>query len=306
MEIKIEAEEAGRSVLDILRGKLHVSARLLARLKRCENGITVNGERVTVRRILCAGDLLCIEDFPEEGGAEIKPVDLPLDIVFEDEYFLVADKPPFMPTHPSHDHYDDTVANALAYRFRSGGVPFVFRPVSRLDRNTSGLITIAKTKYASSLLNSLMWEGGFEKTYTAIIDGVPPSPRGGMRGYIRRTPDSIITREVCPSDAPGAERALTLYEVIYSEGGHSIVKVSPRTGRTHQIRVHFAHAGTPVTGDDLYGGDSRLINRHALHASALSFIHPISGDEINLASSLPRDMRRLAAELFPGSGRLVL
>ena len=170
MEYRITTEYHGKPLRDFLRYRLRISAHLLARLKRDERGLLVNGERVTVRRILQEGDMVSVCDFPDEDGAPIDPVELDVDIIYEDDYMLVADKPPFMPTHPSHDHYRDTLANALAWRHRNDETPFVFRPVSRLDRNTSGLVTVAKTKYASSRLNALMVAGGFKKSYVAVVD----------------------------------------------------------------------------------------------------------------------------------------
>ena len=302
MEYRITTEYDGKPLRDYLRYRLRISAHLLARLKRDEQGLTVNGQRVTVRCILHEGDVVGVCDYPDETDAPIEPVDLPVHIVYEDEFMLVADKPPFMPTHPSHDHHYDTLANALAYKHRASGSdsPFVFRPISRLDRNTSGLVTIAKTKYAASRLGALMASGGFHKTYTAILDGVPSALSGEIHTGMRRTAASIIVREVCPIDAVGAESALTHYEVtdVSKSGKHSIVSVRPLTGRTHQIRVHMAHVGAPVLSDDLYGTPSNLIPRHALHATALEFSHPITGKHISLCSPLPQDMQNVCDALF--------
>lgn len=302
MEYRITTEYDGKLLRDYLRYRLRISAHLLARLKRDEQGLTVNGNRVTVRCILHEGDIVGICDYPDESDAPIEPVALPVRIIYEDEFMLVADKPPFMPTHPSHDHHFDTLANALAYRHRASGdsSPFVFRPISRLDRNTSGLVTIAKTKYAASRLGALMASGGFHKTYTAILGGVPSEPQGEIHTGMRRTAASIIVREVCPLDADGAEAALTRYEVtdISESGKYSIVSVKPLTGRTHQIRVHMAHLGAPVLGDDLYSTPSELIPRHALHATALEFVHPITGDLISLHAPLPQDMQSICDSLF--------
>lgn len=300
MEYRITTEYHGKPLRDFLRYRLRISAHLLARLKRDERGLLVNGERVTVRRILQEGDMVSVCDFPDEDGAPIEPVELKVDIIYEDDYMLVADKPPFMPTHPSHDHYRDTLANALAWRHRNDETPFVFRPVSRLDRNTSGLVTVAKTKYASSRLNALMVAGGFKKSYVAVVDGVPSSAEGTVHTGMRRTAESIIVRETCPVGIPGSEEAITHYRVleVSPDGAHAKVHVTPVTGRTHQIRVHMAYLGTPVCGDDLYGTPSPLISRHALHAAALELTHPIDGRPLKLQSPLPEDMSELCRELF--------
>ncbi len=300
MEYRITTEYHGKPLRDFLRYRLRISAHLLARLKRDERGLMVNGRRVTVRCILQEGDTVSVCDFPDEDGAPIEPVELKVGIIYEDEYMLVADKPPYMPTHPSHDHHGDTLANALAWRHRGQETPFVFRPVSRLDRNTSGLVTVAKTKYASSRLNALMVAGGFRKSYIAVVDGVPSPAEGTVHTGMRRTAESIIVREVCPVGTPGSEEAITHYRVIKTapDGGHAMVLVTPATGRTHQIRVHMASLGTPVCGDDLYGTPSPLISRHALHATALELTHPISGQRLAPESPLPEDMAALCRRLF--------
>ncbi len=300
MEYIITTEYSGKPLRDYLRYRLRISAHLLARLKRDEQGLMVNGKRVTVRYILQEGDMVSVCDFPDEDGAPIEAVELNVDIIYEDEYMLVADKPPFMPTHPSHDHHYDTLANALAWRYRDSGVPFVFRPISRLDRTTSGLVTVAKTKYAASRLGALMASGGFSKSYTAILDGVPAQSCGRVHTGMRRTAESIIVRETCPVGTSGSEEAITDYEVteVSPDGRYCRVTVTPITGRTHQIRVHMASLGAPVFGDELYGTSSPLIPRHALHAAALEFVHPISGHLIKLTSPLPEDMVSLHQSLL--------
>ena len=300
MEYIITTEYSGKPLRDYLRYRLRISAHLLARLKRDEQGLMVNGKRVTVRYILQEGDVVSVCDFPDEDGAPIEAVELNVDIIYEDEYMLVANKPPFMPTHPSHDHHYDTLANALAWRYRDSTVPFVFRPISRLDRNTSGLVTVAKTKYAASRLSALMASGGFSKTYTAILDGVPAQAEGRIHTGMRRTAESIIVRETCPVGTPDSEEAITDYKVteVSPDGKYCRITVAPITGRTHQIRVHMASLGTPVLGDELYGTPSPLIPRHALHATALEFVHPIAGQPVKLISALPEDMASLYQGLF--------
>ena len=305
MEYIITTEYSGKPLRDYLRYRLRISAHLLARLKRDEQGLMVNGKRVTVRYLLQEGDVVSVCDFPDEDGAPIEAVELNVDIIYEDEYMLVADKPPFMPTHPSHDHHYDTLANALAWRYRDSGVPFVFRPISRLDRNTSGLVTIAKTKYAASRLGTLMASGGFAKTYTAILHGVPSQPEGTVHTGMRRTEKSIIVREICPTGTPDSEEAITNYKVTETspDGKYCRVTVAPITGRTHQIRVHMASLGTFIVGDELYGTPSPLIPRHALHATALEFVHPITNQHIKLSSHLPADMDALYQKLFTSPGK---
>ena len=306
MEIKIPDKYAGRPLRDFLHWELKVSAKLLARLKRDENGIMIGGRKVTVRYILSAGDTLTLTDYPEESGTFIAPVDLPVEIVYEDECLLVADKPPNMPTHPSHDHYDDTLANALAFRQRDSAIPYVFRPISRLDRDTSGLVTVAKTKYAASRMSFLMKQGGFEKLYFALLDGVLPQEHGLIDAPLHRTAASIITREVCSPDTPDAEPAQTVYRLLYTDGRYSLVLARPLTGRTHQLRVHFSHLGSPILGDTLYGRPNPIIGRQALHAAGLKFIHPISGLPVLLYSMPPDDFMQAAKQLFRADTEKIL
>lgn len=300
MELLVGTEYSGRMLRELLRGELHISSRLLARLKQDERGILVNGQRVTVRYLLQDGDIVTLADFPAESQPKVAPVKLDIEIVYSDEYLTVVNKPPYMPTHPSHDHYDDTLANALAYLHRGDEQPFIFRPVSRLDRNTSGLVTIAATKFASCRLNRMMQSGGFSKRYVAITDGVPACPEGVIHTGIRRTEQSIIVREACELGAPGSEEALTEYRTLASDGRHALLELRPQTGRTHQLRVHLsAVLGTPICGDDLYGSSSSLIGRQALHAIGLELTHPVSGVPLSLYAPLPEDMRRLCDSLFP-------
>ncbi len=300
MELLVGTEYSGRMLRELLRGELHISSRLLARLKQDEHGILVNGQRVTVRCLLHDGDKVTLADFPAESQPKVEPVKFDIEIVYSDEYLTVVNKPPYMPTHPSHDHYDDTLANALAYIHRDDAQPYVFRPVSRLDRNTSGLVTVAATKYASCQLNRLMQSGGFSKRYIAITDGVPTQPEGRIHTGIRRTAESIIVREVCELGTPGSEEAITDYRTLASDGEHALLELHPITGRTHQLRVHLASVlGTPICGDDLYGASCELIGRQALHAIGLKLTHPITGEQLTLHAPPPEDMRTLSTRLFP-------
>jgi 23S rRNA pseudouridine1911/1915/1917 synthase len=192
-----------------------------------------------------------------------------------------------------------TAANALAFRYKKEGVPFIFRPVNRLDRNTSGLLLVAKNRMAAARLFEAMKTGKIKKDYLAILDGVPNDTVGEIRTHIKRTDESIIVRRVCREDE-GGDLAVTKYRVLAAdaERNHAIVLASPITGRTHQLRVHFAHIGCPITGDDMYGRPSDIINRHALHAFRLSFPHPKNGERVDVISHLPRDMRELAILFF--------
>ena len=295
--LNVNKKQNGMTVLDILRSELGLSRGMIKHLIFLEGGITLNGESVNVRRVVSEGDILSLmtEDRKESG---ILPVELPLPILYEDGDVVVPDKPPFMPTHPSHDHYDDTVANALAFRYSDADEPYVFRPVNRLDRNTSGLLIIARNRIAAGRLYESMLKKDIEKKYIAVLDGVPSEECGVIDTYMRRTAESIIVREVC-GECEGADRAITRYTVLRKSGTHSVVLAEPVTGRTHQLRVHFASIGCPIVGDDLYGNPSRLISRHALHAFSIKFPHPKDHSPMRLEAPIPEDMAELINILFP-------
>ena len=284
-------------------------------LKYRDDGIVVNGERVTVRYVIRSGDniSLALED---NMSADCTPIDTSLDVIFENDDLIVVNKPPFMPTHTSHGHYDDTLANALAGYFQKKNFPFVFRPINRLDRNTSGLVLIAKNKRSAAFLSSEMRARNIRKSYVAILDGHLPDPidtvdteigtLGVINKSLHRTAASIIVREVCSDDLPDAESALTYYRIIMRSDSFTVVEAYPQTGRTHQLRVHFASLGCPILGDDIYGSPSSYIGRHALHAASLSFNLPpdimIKSDDdpklVNLNAAIPKDMDSVINKIF--------
>lgn len=293
MLIRISNEYGGLSVKDYLFKVLSFSVASVKRVKYREGGIKVNGEHVTVRRILREGDelFLDVEDTEEDENEYTVPVDIEIGIAYEDDYITVVDKPYAMPSHPSLGHKDDTVANALAYRYR--GKPYVFRPVNRLDRDTSGLMIVAKDKVSAGKLYRSMRRGEIEKSYIAVLEGEIVPSAGRIETYICREGDSIVKRCVCGDSAPGAKIAVTEYETVSSCKGISVVRAHPVTGRTHQLRVHFSHVGHPIVGDTMYGRESEYIERQALHASRISFPHPASGQTLTVDSPLPADMRNL-------------
>lgn len=297
LDFKVDFDFDGKNILDFLKLKLGLSAALRKHLKFVENGILLNGTHATVRAVMHEGDLLTLALEDSEGSTKLVPVDLPLPIVYEDNDLIIPNKPADMPTHPSRDHYEDTVANALAYRYKELDTPFVFRPVNRLDRNTSGAVIIARNRVAAGYLSKALREGKIKKTYAAILCGIPKDIEGEIETYMRRTADSIIVRENC-GENEGGDYALTKYKVIATADGYSLVLASPITGRTHQLRVHFSGIGCAILGDDLYGEESSLINRHALHAASLSFPLPSTKEEIKVKAPLPCDMQKAVDLLF--------
>lgn len=298
MDYIIPCGSDGRSVRDIITLDLGISRSTLKALKFTDGGIKLNGETVTVRKIAHAGDILSLAVEDKETSEKLCPYAIELDIAFEDSELVIPNKPPYMPTHQSHGHFDDTLANALAYKYEKDGVPFVFRPINRLDRNTSGLVIAAKNRLSAASLSESMREGKIRKTYIAILKGYLPESRGIIDAPIRRAQESIILREVCDKNAPGADRALTKYEVLCASNGYSLVCAEPITGRTHQLRVHFAHLGASILGDTLYGEESELIARHALHAARLTFPHPTDSEEISVSAPLPDDMADIISKIF--------
>lgn len=297
MDIIIENNYEGRLIREVLQNELGYSSNLIKKLKFSEDGIKVNGQWVTVRRILQRGDVLslAIEDKPEDVSPYIIPVDLPLPVIYEDEYVTAVNKPYNMPSHPSLGHRLDTVANALAFRYQPR--VYVFRPVNRLDRDTSGCMLTSNTKDAAYKMYNAMVGGKIRKTYVAVLDGVPAEKEGTLTSYMHRKADSIIMREECSPDEDDAKLAVTEYKVVCERGGKCVVLASPVTGRTHQIRVQFASVGCPVTGDTLYGEASEHIPRHALHSWKTEFPHPMSGDMITAAAPLPDDISELICAL---------
>jgi len=306
MEIVIEKKDSGKTVRDFLRGELGFSAAYVKKLKFAPGGILVNGVPVRVPHVLEAGDVLVLatEDTEEDVSPYITAVDLPLPVLFEDDSLTVVNKPPDMPAHPSFGHRDDTAANALAFRYRER--PYVFRPVNRLDRDTSGVMLTANTKHAAYRMFLHMREGRIRKRYIAVTEGVPAARSGVIHTWMRRQAESIIIREICDSTADGAHEALTEYRVLADNGTHSVVLVSPLTGRTHQIRVHLTSLGCPLCGDTLYGQPSPYIGRHALHAVSTSFPHPDTEREMTVSAPLPEDMCALICALFSGEAEDVL
>lgn len=295
MEIICGKEFNGRTV-KILLSELKISAKTITALKKKPDGITVNGQHVTVRHTLSEGEVLRLDISDEQSSKNIVPADLPVKILFENESVIVSNKPPFMPTHPSHGHYDDTLANALCHYMKKSGEPFVFRPVNRLDRNTSGVVLVAKDRVSAASLSHSLQNGSVRKEYLAILEGIPAQKSGKIETYIRRREESIIYREVCRKGSD-ADYALTEYEVLEAANGHTLVSASPITGRTHQLRLHFAHMGCPILGDDLYGNESHIIGRQALHAYSLTFPCPVSGEKISVRAPLPNDFKEALLKL---------
>ncbi len=301
MEFKISKDDAGLTVIAFLKRKLKISNSALTSLKQTEMGICANGDHVTVRYILRENDLLTVKekDSFEDVNEAVEPHELPLNILLETDELFIIDKPPFMPTHPSHNHTDDTIANALAHIYKERQEPLVFRPIGRLDKNTSGLSLIAKNVISASFLHNARSNGLMKKRYIALLDGcISESDQWNTtQTYMKRMEDSVIVRCVGNSDDPNAFIAKTLWRVIWANDKVSLVEAIPVTGRTHQLRVHFSHLGHPILGDDIYGKESEHISRHALHAYSLTIPMPYNGESVTFVSMPPKDMQNCFASL---------
>lgn len=293
MKIVVDERYAGKTIREVLTKDLGYSSNLLKKLKFSDGGIQVDGVFRTVRYVLSAGEelSLAVEDTAADVSPYTIPVDLPIEILFEDGFVTAVNKPFGMPSHPSLGHQLDTVSNALAWRYRDK--PYVFRPVNRLDRDTSGCMLTANTRDASYKMYTAMTSGKIRKTYLAVLCA-PPHPADGIREtYMHRRAESIIEREETDPTAPDAKMARTAYMTLAAGGGYVVVLAHPITGRTHQLRVQFAGMGCPIAGDDLYGTADPYIGRHALHAWKTSFPHPDTGERITVTAPLPEDIMYL-------------
>jgi len=288
-KFEITELQDGMILRDFLFDELNFSNRLVKKAKSSAGGILVNDVHRTVRYQLKKGDKLEITLPAEEKSKSVQPENIPLSIVYEDEFIIIVDKPPGMPTIPSRLHPTGTVANGLLYYYYQQEIPYTIHIVTRLDKGTSGLLLVAKHQYAHSLLANLQRKGAITRMYQAVIHGHLTKKSGTIDAPIGRNPESIIERMVTEK----GKRAITHYEVMQETTHYSLVQIRLETGRTHQIRVHFSSLGHPLVGDDLYGGKIKNIKRQALHCAHICFKHPFTHKEIQMNSSLPEDMEKL-------------
>ncbi len=316
MTAVVAREDAGITLSAFLKRRLGLSSASVRRLRYRECGITRNSLPVPVKgTLLAAGDVIELDVSDREGEGEggcvsgLIPADLPLKIIYEDALITVCDKPAGMPAHPVRRHLDDTLGNALAYRAEQRGErPFVFRPVMRLDSDTSGVATVARDFVTAGRMSDALTRGLVKKTYYAVCDGIPDPACGTVDAPLARSDgrgdedDGSVQPFVCDEGqpfvcdegqpfvcaerqpytgsrmvvSPDGKRAVTHYETVAVNPGAclSLVRLRPETGRTHQIRVHMAYIGCPLLGDFIYGRRSSLIGRHALHCAEVSFPDP--------------------------------
>ena len=281
---------AGLDVNTLLRRRLGLSGTVLRRIKWLEDGITLDGARVNVRVRAKEGQTLAVRLTDPELTSGVAPIPGPLDIVYEDGDLAVLNKAPGVLVHPGHGHFDDTLGNFLMYHYKITGEESDFHPVHRLDKGTSGLVVIAKHPHAQEKLKKQLHSGAFRRVYLAVCDGAPPALSGMINAPIGQTEGSLMAREVRPDGQP----ARTRYKVVRPLGSRTLLELGLDTGRTHQIRVHMAYIGCPLTGDFLYGRpDPALIARPALHSAELELAHPVTGERLRFAAPLPADMAAL-------------
>jgi len=282
-------QENDKTVKSILTENLKFSGRLSKKLER--NGkIYLNGKTVKLNKSIFTGDQLSIE-FDEEED-QYAAVDIPIDIIYEDDDLLVVNKPPYIVVHPTRSHQDDTIANGLAYYFKKNNINRKVRFVNRLDMNTSGIVIIAKNPYVHNQLGKQLKSNSVEKFYYAIVEGLMTEKKGRIKAPIARLNPEDIVRVVHPS----GKECITEFIAEKKFNNMTLVKLKLITGRTHQIRVHLKHIGHPIVGDTLYGNKSIFIDRQALHCYKMKLNHPITNKELIIKCPVPADMKRIIAD----------
>lgn len=282
-------QENDKTVKSILSENLNFSRRLSKRLE-LSSRLFLNGSVIKLNKSVFKGDILSIE-FDEEED-EYDAINIPIDIVYEDSDLLVVNKPPYIVVHPTKSHQNNTIANGVSYYFKQKGIKRKVRLVNRLDMNTSGIVIIAKNPYAHNELANQMKSNTVEKYYYAIVEGLIEENEGTINQPIARLNAEDIIRIVHPS----GKECITHYAVEKKFNNMTLVRLKLETGRTHQIRVHMKHIGHPIVGDTLYGQESELIKRQALHCHEMKFRQPLTGQEIVIKCPLPEDMVRTITE----------
>lgn len=285
----ITEQDACQTIEQFLRGKGY-SSQCIKELKKQWGSILINDDPQYMKVTLQEGNTLTVHIHEETSSEKIPPVELPLEIVYEDEDLLVVNKPADMPIHPSLNNYENSLANALAWYFEKQNKPFVFRCINRLDRDTSGLTIVAKHMLSAGILSSMVVKRSIHREYLAIVRGQVFPKEGTIDAPIGRKGDSIIERQI---DYEKGERAITHYTLKEYKNGHSLLSIHLETGRTHQIRVHMKHIGFPLIGDYLYNPDMEYMTRQALHSHRLQFTHPITGESMDFIAPLPVDMQKV-------------
>lgn len=279
--------DSNKTVEVICKREFGISSGLMTFLK-FNARLKINGEVCRSVDTLLAYDVLTVDVSENEAAPNIICTRLDLDIVYEDDYIIIINKPRNLCVHPSMKNFDNTLANGVMYYLREKGENYNFHAVNRIDKDTSGLCVIAKNRFAHGVLSEQIKSKKFNRRYMAIIEGIPQNISGVIDKPIRREAESIIKRTV----APDGQKAITHYSVLKTDGKHSLVDINLETGRTHQIRVHFSDMGHPLVGDWLYGNeDKERYMGHLLHAYYAKFYHPATKELMEFSVPLPEDMK---------------
>ena len=282
----VKKSDKNKTINKIISTEFNLSTRLLNKL--IKNKLIYNNNSIVDTRSLAnVNDLITIDLGIKEDNSNIVPNKMNLDIIYEDEWLLVINKPTGIPVHPSILHYEDSLSNGVKYHFDKIGLNKKIRPVNRLDLNTSGIVVFAKCEYIQEELSNQMSNNTFEKIYLCLVEGFLQNKQGTINLPIARKEGSIIEREINCSGKP----SITHYKVLKEFKNYSLIECKLETGRTHQIRVHMKAIGHPLIGDTLYGNSSTLINRQALHSYKTSFIHPITKKYIEFIANIPNDFK---------------
>lgn len=305
----IQPQDQGMILKNIMQKRMGISRKLLSRLKMTDQGVMLNGQHVYVSTKVQVGDKLEIR-MEREQSDDILPQAQQIDVIYEDQHLLIVNKKAGVIVHPTSGHYTDTLANGVVHYWQERGEKFRFRPVHRLDQDTSGVLAIAKNPYAHQHISEQMINHSVQKRYHAYVHHIPTVSQGRIEGAIDRDLIEPHMRVVTPDGYAAATR----YQVLesFADRDIALVELELETGRTHQIRVHMKHIGCPLVGDRLYGYArpdknldvstsisqlDQLAGRQALHAVELGFVHPVTGEEMLFQAPLPEDLANLEAEL---------
>jgi RluA family pseudouridine synthase len=287
LEYLVGEEDTGLTVEQVIREKMNVSGRMLQRLTR-SRGIRLNRKPPYLQRQVKPGDRVAVRVMEKRCGLKETPqdADFPADVLYEDDHWMIVNKPAGMMVHPVSQEHTGTLVHALLGYFRSKGEQAGVHPVHRLDQQTSGAVLVAKSSYGHQLADRLLREGKIEREYLAVLSGRLEQEQGTIDAPIGRDPRHPTKRRVTEQGEP----AVTHYQVVARSADTTLVQVWLETGRTHQIRVHFQHIGHPLLGDHLYGGNRRRFPRQALHAYRLTFPHPLHNTMVEGKAALPKDL----------------
>ena len=296
MEIKwtVLPKQERQSLQQVLRQQYGLSRRQLIRLKQLPEAVMINDMPARLLQRLMPGDRVEVTLF--EHLAQLPPEPIPLEVIYEDDFLIVINKPAGLVSHPTKGYPGGTLANALSWHWQQRGQQLPARLVTRLDKDTSGLVLAAKSAWSHYQLS----QGGINKIYYAITRGIPHPLIGEIALPIGRSLDNTGLRGVNPAGKP----ALTRYWTEAAGESFALVRLQPVTGRTHQLRIHMASIGCPLVDDYMYGVEEGIVGRTALHAYSLQFVHPSTGDRLCFTSDLPGDMAAAVCGRVEGTGLL--